>query len=109
KEIINRGGKKFFPREVEELLYTHPKVMHAAMVGVADARLGERNCLCVIPKAGQAVTLPEMVAHLKGQVADYKLPEELHIVAELPFTATGKLRRHVLTDMIAKGQIAARP
>ena len=109
KEIINRGGKKFFPREVEELLYTHPKVMHAAMVGVADARLGERNCLCVIPKAGQAVTLPEMIAHLKGQVADYKLPEELHIVGELPFTATGKLRRHVLTDMIAKGQIAARP
>ena len=53
KEIINRGGKKFFPREVEEILYTHPKVMHAAMVGIADARLGERNCLCVIPKAGQ--------------------------------------------------------
>jgi non-ribosomal peptide synthetase component E (peptide arylation enzyme) len=43
KEIINRGGKKFFPREVEELLYTHPKVMHAAMVGVADPRLGDRN------------------------------------------------------------------
>ena len=78
KEIINRGGKKFFPREVEEILYTHPKIMHAAMVGVADARLGERNCLCVIPKAGQTVTLGEMIAHLKGQVADYKLPEELH-------------------------------
>ena len=107
KEIINRGGKKFFPREVEELLYAHPKVMHAAMVGVADARLGERNCLCLIPKAGQVVTLPEMIAHLKGQVADYKLPEELIIVEDLPFTATGKLRRHVLTDMIAKGQIAA--
>ena len=57
KEIINRGGKKFFPREVEEILYTHPKIMHAAMVGIADARLGERNCLCVIPKAGQSVTL----------------------------------------------------
>ena len=82
--------------------------MHAAMVGVADARLGERNCLCVIAKAGAAVTLGELVAHLKGQVADYKLPEELHIVDELPFTATGKLRRHVLTDMIAKGQLAAR-
>ena len=54
KEIINRGGKKFFPREVEEILYTHPKVMHAAMVGIADPRLGERNCLCVIPKAGQS-------------------------------------------------------
>ena len=108
KEIINRGGKKFFPREVEEVLYTHPKVMHAAMVGVADQRLGERNCLCVIPKAGQSVTLAEMIAHLKGQVADYKLPEEMHIVEELPFTATGKLRRHVLTDWIAKGQVGSR-
>lgn len=105
KEIINRGGKKFFPREVEEVLYTHPKVMHAAMVGVADARLGERNCLCVIPKADQTVTLPEMIEHLKGQVADYKLPEELLIVDELPFTATGKLRRHVLSEQIAKGLV----
>ena len=102
KEIINRGGKKFFPREVEEVLYTHPKVMHAAMIGIADKRLGERNCLCVIPKAGQSVTLAEMVAHLKDEVADYKLPEELVIVEELPFTATGKLRRHVLADEVAK-------
>jgi non-ribosomal peptide synthetase component E (peptide arylation enzyme) len=108
KEIINRGGKKFFPREVEEILYTHPKIMHAAMVGVADARLGERNCLCVIPKAGQSVTLAEMIAHLKGQVADYKLPEELHVVEELPFTATGKLRRHVLSERIAKGPASTR-
>jgi acyl-CoA synthetase (AMP-forming)/AMP-acid ligase II len=102
KEIINRGGKKFFPREVEEILYTHPKIMHAAMVGIADARLGERNCLCVIPKSGQAVTLDEMVAFLKGQVADYKLPEVLVEVDELPMTATGKLRRHVLSEQIAE-------
>lgn len=109
KEIINRGGKKFFPREVEEILYTHPKIMHAAMVGIADARLGERNCLCVIPKAGQSVTLAEMIGHLKGQVADYKLPEELHIVEELPFTATGKLRRHVLAERISKEIALATP
>jgi non-ribosomal peptide synthetase component E (peptide arylation enzyme) len=107
KEIINRGGKKFFPREVEEVLYTHPKVMHAAMVGIADARLGERNCLCVIPKPGQTVTLAEMIAHLKGEVADYKLPEELVIVGELPFTATGKLRRHVLAEQVAKGLVGS--
>jgi non-ribosomal peptide synthetase component E (peptide arylation enzyme) len=104
KEIINRGGKKFFPREVEEILYTNPKIMHAAMVGITDARLGERNGLCVIPKAGQTVTLEEVVAFLKGEVADYKLPEELYIVAELPFTATGKLRRHVLADQVAKAR-----
>jgi non-ribosomal peptide synthetase component E (peptide arylation enzyme) len=109
KEIINRGGKKFFPREVEEILYTHPKILHAAMVGVADARLGERNCLCVIPKPSQIVTLDEMIGFLKGQVADYKLPEELHIVEELPFTATGKLRRHVLAENIAQGKAGIAP
>jgi acyl-CoA synthetase (AMP-forming)/AMP-acid ligase II len=100
KEIINRGGKKFFPREVEEILYTHPKIMHAAMVGVKDARLGERNCLCVIPRTGQTVTLEEMIEFLKGDVSDYKLPERLEIVAELPFTATGKLQRFELTRRI---------
>ena len=106
KEIINRGGKKFFPREVEEILYTHPKILHAAMVGIADPRLGERNCLCVIPKAGCTVTLEEMVAFLKGEVADYKLPEVLVEVDELPLTATGKLRRHVLSEQIAKRRAA---
>jgi acyl-CoA synthetase (AMP-forming)/AMP-acid ligase II len=107
KEIINRGGKKFFPREVEEILYTHPKILHAAMVGIADARLGERNCLCVIPKAGQHPTLAEIVDFLKGQVADYKLPEVLFEVDELPMTPTGKLRRHVLSEQIAKRELAA--
>jgi non-ribosomal peptide synthetase component E (peptide arylation enzyme) len=100
KEIINRGGKKFFPREVEEILYTHPKIMHAAMIGIPDKRLGEKNCLCVVPKAGQALELPEIVAFLKGQVADYKLPEMLQICDELPLTATGKIRRPVLRDQI---------
>ena len=100
KEIINRGGKKFYPREVEEILYTHPKVLHAAMVGVSDARLGERNCLCVIPKGGQAVELDEFVEFLRGEVATYKLPERLEIFEELPFTPTGKLQRFVLAKQV---------
>ncbi|MBM3489940.1 MAG: acyl--CoA ligase [Alphaproteobacteria bacterium] len=102
KEIINRGGKKFHPREVEEILYTHPKVLHVAIVGVADARLGERNTLCVIPKAGQTVTLDEMLGMLQGEVATYKLPEALEIFAEFPFTPTGKLQRHELTKLVQK-------
>ena len=102
KEIINRGGKKFFPREIEEILYTHPKVLHAAMVGVTDPRLGERNCLCLIPKPGANATLEEFVEFLKGEVATYKLPEMLELFDELPFTPTGKLRRHVLTEQVQK-------
>ena len=100
KEMINRGGKKFFPREVEEILYTHPSVLHAAIVGVPDPRLGERNCLCVIPREGKRVSLPEMVAFLRDGVATYKLPEELEIFEEFPFTPTGKIQRHALTRQV---------
>src|SRR5213083_3592995 len=88
KEMINRGGKKFFPREIEEILYTHPKILHAAIVGVPDPRLGERNCLCVIPRAGQQLALDEVVAYLKDDVATFKLPETIEIFDELPFTPT---------------------
>jgi non-ribosomal peptide synthetase component E (peptide arylation enzyme) len=102
KEIINRGGKKFFPREVEEILYTHPAVMHAAMIGMPDARLGERNCLCVVPKSDTVPTLDEFVAFLRDQVADYKLPESIERFSELPMTGSGKIQRHVLRDLVSQ-------
>ena len=73
--------------------------MHAAMVGVKDARLGERNCLCVIPRAGQSVTLDEMIDFLKGEVSDYKLPERLEIVDEKHQPSTPlPLHQHRLSD-----------
>ena len=106
KEMINRGGKKYFPREVEEFLYAHPAILHAAIVGVSDARLGEKNCLCVVLKPGASLTLEEVVAFLKGQIADYKLPEMLVFYDELPFTPTGKIRRHVLTADVVQRMIA---
>ncbi|MGH7279192.1 MAG: AMP-binding protein [Candidatus Rokuibacteriota bacterium] len=110
KEMINRGGKKFFPREIEEILYTHPKVLHAAIVGLPDPRLGERNCLCVIPRAGADLSLEEIVAFLQGGVATYKLPEEIEIFEEFPFTPTGKIQRHALTRQVLarRGQGTAR-
>src|SRR5205085_7373698 len=108
KEMINRGVKKFFPREVEEILYTHPSVLHAAIIGVPDPRLGERNCLCVIPRPGTAVSLPEMVAYLRDGVATYKLPEELEIFDEFPFTPTGKIQRHALTRQVLARRGSAR-
>lgn len=100
KEMINRGGKKFLPREIEEILYTHPKILHAAIVGVPDPRLGEKSCLCLIPRAGARIELDEMVAFLRDQVATYKLPESLEIFDELPFTPTGKIQRHVLVRQV---------
>lgn len=106
KEMINRGGKKYFPREVEEFLYAHPAILHAAIVGVSDVRLGEKNCLCVVLKPGASLTLEEVIAFLKGQIADYKLPEMLVFYDELPFTPTGKIRRHVLTADVVQRMIA---
>jgi len=100
KEIINRGGKKFFPREVEEILYTHPQVLHAAMIGMPDPRLGERNCLCVVSKGDVVPTVEEFAAFLRDQVADYKLPESVEQFRELPMTGSGKIQRHVLRKLV---------
>jgi len=101
KEIINRGGKKYFPREIEELLYQHPKILEAAIVGAPDPRLGEKNCLCAIVRPGQSLALDEVVSFLKGRVADYKLPEELVVMNDFPMTPTGKIRRPELVRRVA--------
>jgi non-ribosomal peptide synthetase component E (peptide arylation enzyme) len=101
KEIINRGGKKYFPREIEELLYEHPKIVQVAIVGAPDQRLGEKNCLCAIIKPGASLALDEVVAFLKGRVADYKLPEALVVMSDFPMTPTGKIRRPELVKRVA--------
>jgi acyl-CoA synthetase (AMP-forming)/AMP-acid ligase II len=104
KEMINRGGQKFFPREIEEMLYTHPKILHAAIIGVPDPRLGERSCLCVIPRAGASLQLTEVVDCLRGSIATYKLPEALEIFDDFPFTPTGKIQRYILTRQVLDRQ-----
>jgi acyl-CoA synthetase (AMP-forming)/AMP-acid ligase II len=100
KEMINRGGKKFFPREIEEILYTHRKVLYAAIVGIPDPLLGERNCLCVVPRPGEAPTLDELLAFLGDSVAAYKRPERLELFTQFPFTPTGKMQRHALVRQV---------
>jgi acyl-CoA synthetase (AMP-forming)/AMP-acid ligase II len=100
KEMINRGGKKFFPREIEEILYEHPKVLYAAIVGIPDERLGERNCLCLVPKPGAPPSLDELLGFLGDSVAIYKRPERLELFEQLPFTPTGKIQRHVLVRQV---------
>jgi acyl-CoA synthetase (AMP-forming)/AMP-acid ligase II len=100
KEIINRGGKKYFPREIEELLYEHPAILQVAIVGAPDARLGEKNCMCAVLKPGASLTLEEVVGFLRGRVADYKLPEQLVVMDNLPMTPTGKIRRPELVKRV---------
>jgi acyl-CoA synthetase (AMP-forming)/AMP-acid ligase II len=96
-DVINRGGQKIDPREVEELLYQHPRVAHVAVVAMPDDRLGQRSCAFVVPTPGAPLTLEDLRLFLaeKG-LAQYKWPERLELVDSLPMTPTGKIMRYEL-------------
>lgn len=92
KDIINRGGVKFNPLDVERLLDAHPKVAQAAIAPVPDPVLGERACAYVVPAGGEPPSLDELCAWLTDKgIARTKLPERLEILAEMPMTATRKI------------------
>ncbi len=96
-DVINRGGQKVDPREVEELLYQMPSVRDAVVVAMPDARLGSRGCAFVVPAEGTTVTLADVQAHLeRAGVARYKWPERVEILEALPMTPTGKVMRYEL-------------
>lgn len=97
KEIINRGGYKYSPREVEDLLQAHPSILRVAIVKMGDRRLGEKACAFVVLRAGETIDLPGMIEFLRRHgVAPYKLPERLQVVDALPTTASGKIQKFVL-------------
>lgn len=75
-------------------------MLFAVIVGIPDDRLGERSCLCLVPKPGVSPSLDELVAFLGDSVATYKLPERLELFEQLPFTPTGKIQRHLLTRQV---------
>ncbi len=93
KDIINRGGVKFNPRDVEDLLDMHPSILQSAIVPMPDPVLGERACCFVTLRPGIAgITLDDIVAYLAARnIAKLKLPERLVIVAEMPLTPTRKI------------------
>ena len=93
KDIINRGGIKFNPREVEDLVAMHPKVLQAAIVPMPDPILGEKACLfAVLKEKNSSLSLEEVVAYLlEKNIAKIKLPEKLVVVAEMPMTPTRKV------------------
>jgi fatty-acyl-CoA synthase len=80
-QIVNTGGEKVFPEEVEEALKTHPAVRDAVVVGIPDPRFGEKVCAVVDAKDGHVLTLAELVGHVKGRLAAYKAPRELVLAA----------------------------
>lgn len=103
KEIINRGGEKISPLEVEEAVLAHPAVASVAVVAMPDRRLGERACAYVVPRQGADLTLEALATFLRERgLATFKLPERLEVVDSLPMTASGKVRRSALRELIAR-------
>jgi long-chain acyl-CoA synthetase len=96
KDMIIRGGYNVYPREVEEVLMTHPDVSLAAVVGVPDESHGEEIKAFVILNDGATVTEDELVAWGKEQMAAYKYPRQVAFVDSLPMTATGKILKREL-------------
>jgi len=101
REQINRGGVKFHPADVEDVLGRHPGVAAVAVVGMPDARLGERTCCFLVPRLAPPPTLADLTAILaEAGIAKFKWPERLELVEELPVTPTGKVQRSVLCERI---------
>jgi 2,3-dihydroxybenzoate-AMP ligase len=102
KDLINRGGEKISAEEVENLILMHPAVQNVACVPMPDPAMGEKMCACVILKRGQALTLPELVAFLHThEIAKFKLPERLEVLADFPVSTFGKVSKKALGEMVA--------
>jgi long-chain acyl-CoA synthetase len=98
KDLIIAGGFNVYPREVEEVLYGHPKVHEAAVVGVPDPYLGEIVKAFVVPRDGDALTTDELLAFLGERLARYKVPRKVEFRDELPKSLIGKVIRRKLVE-----------
>jgi len=98
KDMIIRGGENIYPRELEELLFQHPKIQQAQVFGVPDQRLGERVCVWVVLSTGARMTATELQDYCRDRVAIFKVPEYVRFKSELPMTATGKPQKFVMRE-----------
>ncbi|MFJ8822174.1 AMP-binding protein [Streptomyces sp. NPDC102467] len=101
KDMINASGFKVWPREVEDVLYTHPAVREAAVVGIPDAYRGESVKAYVSLRPGADATSEELSAYCKERLAAYKYPRDVEVLRELPKTASGKILRRELRSPTA--------
>jgi len=96
KDMIIRGGENVYPREVEEFLYTHPKVSDVQVIGLPDPKYGEEIMAWVKVKPGEQVSAEELIAFCRGQIAHYKVPRHFKFVDAFPMTVTGKIQKFLM-------------
>ena len=102
KDMICRGGEKIFPREVEEFLFTHPKIAEAYVIGLPDPYYGEHVMAWVKLKDGEKMTGDDVSAFCRGQIMDYKIPTRVKFVTEFPTTVTGKIQKYKMREISAQ-------
>jgi len=98
RDIIIRGGENIYPREIEEFLYTHPKISEVQVVGIPSARLGEVVCAWVRLRPGASATEEEIREWCRDQIAYFKIPEHIRFVDEFPATLSGKIQKYKIRE-----------
>jgi len=99
KELINRGGEKISPREIDEVLLTHPAVAEAVCFGVPDAKYGEEVAAAVVLRGDASEA--DLIAHCRDRLAAFKAPKTIYLIAQVPRTATGKIQRRAVAAAVA--------
>ncbi|WP_409299057.1 AMP-binding protein [Peribacillus sp. SCS-26] len=99
KDMIIRGGENIYPREIEEFLYTHPKVLDVQVIGVPDETYGEEVMAWVIPREGEALDAAEIKAFCQGKISRHKIPRYVEFTSEYPMTASGKIQKFKLKEL----------
>ncbi|HEY6838417.1 MAG TPA: AMP-binding protein [Geobacteraceae bacterium] len=102
KNMIIRGGENIYPREIEEFLYSHPKISDIQVYGVPDRKYGEQVMAAVILKKGVTMTEDEVKEFCRGKIANYKIPKYVKFVDAYPMTASGKIQKFKLREMAIK-------
>ena len=103
KDMIISGGENIASSEIERVLHEHPAIAEAAVIGRPDERWGERPVAVVVPRTGAGIVEDDVVRHCRGALAGFKVPSEVHVVAELPRNPSGKVLKRVLRDAFATG------
>jgi long-chain acyl-CoA synthetase len=99
KDLIIAGGFNIYPRDIDEVLFEHPKIREACTIGVPDAYRGETVKAFVVPETGETITQDEVRAWCKEKLASYKVPKQVEFMDELPKSAIGKVLRRKLKEM----------
>ena len=109
KDLIIRGGQNIYPPEIENHLSGKPGIANVAVVGVPDPVAGERVWAFVLPTEGAQLTPADVLGYCRGELAPYKVPEQVRVVADLPMTSTGKVQKFVLRARALKELEQAEP